>query len=80
MQFKASHISGIKNTRCFTQVFWVLLLAILPPRLLGLGRVSKTGQQAAVKNTKTGKRVNLGGESVEKLAVLYESALINDAK
>jgi hypothetical protein len=30
-----------------------------------------------VKNIKTGKRVNLGGESVEKHVVLYASALIN---
>ncbi len=35
-----------ENTHCLTQVFWVLLLAILPPRLLGLGHVSKTGQQS----------------------------------
>lgn len=33
-----------------------------------------------MKNIKTGKRVNLGGESLEKRSVLYATALINDAR
>jgi hypothetical protein len=47
-------------------------------KTLGVG--SCEHNWAAVKNIKTGKRVNLGGESVEKHAVLYASALINDAR
>ena len=34
---------------------------------------------AAVKNIKTGKRVHLAGDSLEKRAVFYTSAIINDA-
>ena len=33
-----------------------------------------------MKNIKTGKRVHLGGDSLEKRAVLYASALISDAR
>ncbi len=33
-----------------------------------------------MKNIKTGKRVHLGGDSLEKRAVLYASSLINDAR
>ena len=47
-------------------------------KTLGVGPYEQNW--AAVKNIKTGKRVNLGGESVEKRAVLYVSALINDAR
>jgi hypothetical protein len=47
-------------------------------KTLGIGPCERNW--AAVKNIKTGKRVNLGGESVEKRAVLYASALINDAR
>jgi len=44
-----------------------------------LGVVPCEQNWAAVRNIQTGKRVHLGGESVEKHAVLYASALINDA-
>ena len=47
-------------------------------KTLGVGSCEQNW--AVVKNIKTGKRVNLGGESVEKRAVLYASALINDAR
>jgi hypothetical protein len=47
-------------------------------KTLGVGPCEQNW--AAVKNIQTGKRVNLGGESVEKRAVLYASALINDAR
>lgn len=47
-------------------------------KTLGIGPCERNW--AAVKNIKTGKRVHLGGDSLEKRAVLYASALIHDAR
>ncbi len=47
-------------------------------KTLGIGPCEQNW--AAVKNIKTGKRVHLGSDSLEKRAVLYASALINDAR
>lgn len=47
-------------------------------KTLGIGPCERNW--ASVKNIKTGKRVNLGGESLEKRSVLYATALINDAR
>ena len=47
-------------------------------KTLGIGPCEQNW--TAVKNIKTGMRVRLGGDSLEKRAVLYASALINDAR
>ncbi len=47
-------------------------------KTLGIGPCERNW--AGVKNIKTGKRVDLCGDSLEKRAVLYASALINDAR
>ena len=47
-------------------------------KTLGIGPCEQNW--AAVKNIKTGKRVHLGSDSLEKWAVLYASALINGAR
>ena len=47
-------------------------------KTLGIGPCERNW--ASVKNIKTGKRVNLGGESLEKRSVLYATALVNDAR
>ena len=47
-------------------------------KTLGVGPCERNW--AAVKNVKTGKRQNLGGDSVERRSILYSTALINVAR
>ena len=54
------------------------VVCCITSKTLGIGPYEQNW--AAVKNIKTGKRVHLGGDSLEKRAVLYASALIRDAR
>ena len=73
-QNAVTHICGMKNTHCLLG----FVTCHVTSKTLGIGPCERNW--ASVKNIKTGKRVNLGGESLEKRSVLYATALINDVR
>ena len=72
-----SHLWHEKYTLPYTSVLGFVACRVTS-KTLGIGPCERNW--SAVKKIKTGKRVNLGGDSTEKRSVLYATALINDAR
>lgn len=78
LQFRVSFASGMeKHSLPYTCVF-AFVACCATSKSLGIGPCEQNW--TAVKSIKTGKRVNIGEDLQKKMAVLYASALINDAK
>jgi len=72
-----SYLWHEKYSLPYTAVFGFVACRVTS-KTLGIGPCERNW--AAVKNIKSGKRINLGGESVEKQALLHATSLINDAR
>lgn len=72
-----SHLWHEKYSLPYTAVFGFVACRVTS-KTLGIGPCERNW--AGVKNIKSGKRINIGGESLEKRSILYATALINDAR
>ena len=72
-----SHLWHEKYSLPYTDVLGFVACRVTS-KTLGVGPCERNW--AAVKNVKTGKRQNLGGDSVERRSILYSTALINEAR